>query len=430
MNFKVSDLSALYKEKNKYLIPALVAITVFSGDFTIGRVIPGMSRSLGEVRIWGTCVLAILVLFLYKHIKFRMKENAWSIIPLGVLCVAIVTKCIPFIGSERGLSYITDSIILFLNSIMICMFLTDQKSANRFMLCAIMISMCIFWVNLFNLFFSKVHLEYQLAMGTNFTFNRLLLFGSIAALVVLYSKKHTPLVATCLALLSLLFLFGALISMSKAAFIAGLCATLWLSIWIAAKRQYRKLLFLILSVIIVYTLFFFMSSIRLSIWIGNIGSSFNSTGANSVVVKAPNLDKSDRIPMIVESVRIIRGNPLWGAGPNAFQIKKSKIYLKDEISYYTYPHNVVLELCVLGGLFMGSLLLFAVLGPFVPVFRQILKDDRILVLSTAMIVFGIESLVGGDLYDFRLFWYAAILIPVYTLGEQYTKTPNRQRYKF
>jgi O-antigen ligase len=126
--------------------------------------------------------------------------------------------------------------------------------------------------------------------------------------------------------------------------------------------------------------------------------------------------------MIIEAIRIIQHNPIWGAGPNAFQLKKSKSYLKDETPYYSYPHNVVLEIFVLGGAIMGSALLLSIMCPFVPTLREILHNDQVLALSTSMIVFLVESMVGGDLYDFRLFWYAAILLPVYKINEQNKKT--------
>lgn len=134
------------------------------------------------------------------------------------------------------------------------------------------------------------------------------------------------------------------------------------------------------------------------------------------------MDKSDRIPMIIEAIRIIRNNPIWGAGPNAFKFEKSKSYLKNETPYYSYPHNVVLELLVLGGFLMGGAFLLSILGPFVPALREVLYNDQVLALSTSMIVFLVESLVGGDLYDFRLFWYAAILLPVYKINGQRKKS--------
>ena len=417
---KISIYTTIQQEKYKILISAMVAATVLSGDFSLGRIIPGMERSIGEVRILGTLTLIPVAILYWLNFNNKNRNQIWTLVPLSILCIIILIKCWPHFSTERGISYIIDVSIIIADCFIIVACLNNEKTANYFLLWAIVIAGLIFCLNLFNIFYHDFNVSHQFFIGTAITFNRLLLFGSISALVFLCSDNLHTSHKTILCILSSLFLFSALITASKAAFLSGLCACLWLSVWTAVKKQYKTLLLQMLVIVFVYALFFYFNSARLNIWIGDINPSEGLKQAEGLKqdpknIRIPlNVDKSDRIPMVIEAVKLFRENPIWGAGPNAFYVKKGLSYIKED-PYYRYPHNVVLELLVLGGAVMGSAFLIAVVGPLIPALREIYHNNQVMALSTFMIIILVQSMVGGDLYDSRLFWFVALLIPVFKM---------------
>ena len=57
-------------------------------------------------------------------------------------------------------------------------------------------------------------------------------------------------------------------------------------------------------------------------------------------------------------------------------------------------------------------MLLAILAPLVPALRHGALDDRVLALSGYLPFALAASMVSGDLYDFRLYWVVALLVPL------------------
>ncbi|WP_424992296.1 O-antigen ligase family protein [Oceaniradius stylonematis] len=116
------------------------------------------------------------------------------------------------------------------------------------------------------------------------------------------------------------------------------------------------------------------------------------------------IDRTARMAFAIEAVRQFIENPILGAGFGSFFMWT---YEYDEFQY-RYPHSVPLEILAAGGLPLFAL--FAVLvGLFL--FTSIVDAQRNGLGSAFPFMIGMlaAASVGGDFYDMRYFFFAALI---------------------
>jgi O-antigen ligase len=115
--------------------------------------------------------------------------------------------------------------------------------------------------------------------------------------------------------------------------------------------------------------------------------------------------------MALTSIQDLRDRPIWGVGWGNFE-HFGRLYSNADspMVIYRHPHNIALEFAAQGGI-VGAILLFvAILISSCLIRRAITRDLRLLFLSGACLFLAVGTLFAGDLFDFRLYWFAVLLV--------------------
>lgn len=120
-------------------------------------------------------------------------------------------------------------------------------------------------------------------------------------------------------------------------------------------------------------------------------------------------DPAYRLHLFVHAVNMFRMHKWFGGGIGNYNYYGINMY-STQFEEYKYPHNILLEILFTNGLvglafFAITLLIAASLMQRV-LFRH---DAAIFYIGYVIFVF-VTSLFSGDIYDFRLFWFVALVL--------------------
>jgi hypothetical protein len=117
------------------------------------------------------------------------------------------------------------------------------------------------------------------------------------------------------------------------------------------------------------------------------------------------IDRTQRLFLLFKALET---PSLFGHGLASFRVLALNPGEGYRLEQYNYPHNVVVELLYDAGIIglglLGVALTFSVAG----FFRFVGRDPALLALGGFGLFIFISALAGGDFYDFRLFWLAAL----------------------
>lgn len=119
-------------------------------------------------------------------------------------------------------------------------------------------------------------------------------------------------------------------------------------------------------------------------------------------------DSSVRMRLFLAALDRFKQAPLFGGGVGTFRLWAIHPY-DSKIETFDHPHNLVLEVLSEAGM-IGAVLVFGALGAFlVRIERRTASSPELLYPIGIVLFFFVTGLFGGDLYDFRFAWVAALL---------------------
>ncbi len=120
-------------------------------------------------------------------------------------------------------------------------------------------------------------------------------------------------------------------------------------------------------------------------------------------------DTSDRLTLFLNAWSLFRENPWFGIGIGNYRVPLINAN-RNLIEISRYPHNILLEISCLTGLFglfsfIGILLIYSFFLK-----QTLIKEKRSIFLIGYCIFVFMCALASGDIYDFRIFWYQGLII--------------------
>lgn len=403
-------------------VAALIVVTIGSGAITLDRLIPWVPDGLWQVRTMGTLALLAVAASQFRRGLPPLGEAPWVLVPLIALCIYVAARAIPDLPGDRALEYLQHSALLVLQAGLLWWFVRSGEMATRVLAWLVALGLFLFLLALFGVGEPDKFGEGWGPIGSPTTFYRLEGIAAAAVLAMSGWVDRLPRWRALRVVLAGMLVYGALASVARVVPIALGFAVTWVGLGLAVKRNYRGVLVLVVSLMVV-------------------GAVFAGTGANLLQHRysyglayqrkerpkdiKPNEDKkkrrrerqevvsdrTDRLTMVYIALLLLREHPIVGAGPDAFVLQRRRAFPGDS-NYYDYPHNILLEMLSMGGAIGGGLLMLAVAGSLVPALRAAGRNPYAMALGAYLPFAVVASMLSGDIYDFRLFWYVALLVPL------------------
>ncbi|MFK4565135.1 hypothetical protein ABIF94_005743 [Bradyrhizobium ottawaense] len=464
------NISSLEVVARRDLVGAFVfAVAAISGKLSatkfLGTVLPSW---LLEVRLSMTIVAAILLLPFARSVDW----NRWNGYTLGSIFVLIAYLILraPFGGGDLTALKVVDLLYLI---VLCYLALIVASDAARFQVCGVTVLIASGALFVFALTGVATNPELNgvgwAAIGGPLTFYRLEFLGFSCALWMLLHNKYYPAVGT---MLLGMFLFATLASLSKAAYGAAMIALLVLAAGLIAQRNWRTLTILLtMSIFVIVGWQAFLSSnfytrtntaftsqqtapserdlaeiekrYQLALpsdktkdalhepnmteaQIGAASSDFlapgfsfstefrwcvlnDQSGKEKATVTCHEktvIDKSQRLFFLFKA---LEQPTLFGHGIASFRVLALNPGAGYRLEQYNYPHNVILELLYDSGIVGVGLLVVALVFAVAGFFRFVGREPALLAIGGFGMFMFISALAGGDFYDFRLFWLAALM---------------------
>lgn len=429
-------LSVTWSNATDWLIAGVVAMTVVSGDFAVGSF---AVQELGAVRVWGTVFLLLAAVWKGRPDRATLTESGWVLAPLVAFFGYLALRASVDGSAPAARTYLVDSAIVILDAFLIWWLLAGRSMVLRLCWCIVAGGGLLFLLGLLQIGYTNNPMSGWSPVGTKVGLYRVWGLSAVAGLVLMGFGQRSRLQWAAWAIGISALVYAILATQSRIAVVAVVVTAAWIAVGLAVRRRYVPLLLVVGGLVLVLGIFagiggrdvlsrFHQESYRLAP--GQQAPQRALTqpsaqapgGAPQAGAQAPvrrgyargfkYLDL--RILMAEEALRLFLRNPVWGNGPAGYAVVDPDIEASGFV--YTYPHNVLLEALTVGGAVGGGLLVLAVLLPLVPVFRGIAEDERALALSAYLPFALLASLVSGDFYDFRLYWYVALLVPVVAQG--------------
>ena len=119
-------------------------------------------------------------------------------------------------------------------------------------------------------------------------------------------------------------------------------------------------------------------------------------------------DRSQRLGLLQTGFELFKDNPIFGSGWGNYS-RKGIIDGYGTIGYYTFAHNLLVDVLSQSGILGFLIFLLFLTFLFIDSTRQSLKDDGIPYFLIFAFVIFLGNLVGGDYYDFRFFGFALLI---------------------
>lgn len=426
-------------------VAGLILVTITSGALTLDRLVPWIPADTVEIRLWSTIALVFVAAWRFTRTRPQLGETAWVLAPLLAFCGFIALRSLPELPTQRAWDYLQYAGLLTAQALSLAILVNTRRMLWMLMGWIVAMGLILFVIALLGLA-RPVGGAYGWApVGSPITFYRLEFLAVITTLVFAGFLAHRPRWRATWYVLAAIMTYGTLASTSRIAPLALVVAATWLGVGLLAKRNYRPVLWLIGGMVVVMVL---AGALRGQLLTSRYFHIFKRTQSESALTMAKRpaapappkarrttpaavppagesiavTDRTGRIGMFVLAMQLTVERPLIGAGPNGFYYRKVTHLSKgakrrrglkhDPVEIFRYPHNVMLEMLAFGGTTGGMLLILAIIGPLVPAIRAGAGNNHALTLSAYLPFALFVSLVSGDIYDLRLFWYVALLTPI------------------
>lgn len=120
-------------------------------------------------------------------------------------------------------------------------------------------------------------------------------------------------------------------------------------------------------------------------------------------------DDTYRIRLFLQAWKLFQEHKLLGAGFGTYEVQ-ARNYAGDALVTYRHPHNVILEVLYATGAAGGALFCFALAAGLVVLHQAIRIDANWAFLAAYALSVLLSSMGMGDIYDFRGFFFIAIMI--------------------
>ena len=120
-------------------------------------------------------------------------------------------------------------------------------------------------------------------------------------------------------------------------------------------------------------------------------------------------DTSDRLTLFLNAWTFFKENPWFGVGIGNYHVPLINAN-RNLIEISRYPHNIIMEVACLTGLFgLFVFILILLIYSFFLKQRLLKEKSSIFLIGYCIFVF-MCALASGDIYDFRIFWYQGLII--------------------
>lgn len=398
----------------------IAVLAVLSGHFGLSRLMPDWNGQATELRLWATLALAVLALRRWRMGARIPADALWVVVPFGVFCLVLAARSVPDIATPSGTGYVIDAGLLLIQVLAITVLGVDADTRTAILGWSVAVGLLLFVGALAGIGRPEINGPGWAPIGSPVTFSRLEMFAASAALSLAFldSRRPWPKYGGVAAFAA--GLHGTLASLSRIAVVAAPLTVLWIGVWLAARRRFRLTAAAIGAALLVAVVFSASNGVVL---LAKFTDAANISVYAVMKGETPNLgivyDTTGRSDLWLHALLVFSKAPLLGAGPTGFRVPKTPRFVGDS-DVFTYPHNVVLEVLAMAGGLGGLALLAAVVLPLVPVLRANWKADAAIPLSGYLGFAFLASSFGGDLYDGRLYWVAAMLTILVGLQAQRT----------
>lgn len=371
----------------------LIAVTVLSGDITVARFLPGMHGPFTQIRIWGTLLLLVVMLVRRQKPAFGEAVTGWATWTLAAFCAYVILRALPQLGSARADEYILDMAVM-LADVSVILALGRRRAVMQAVLWWIVVAAAVlFLLGLAGVGRPEIFGWGWSPIGSPTTLYRIEAFGAAAAMALATERSHKPAGTIAWMLVGGAFLYGALASLARIVPVALAISLPVLVVGLAARRQYRPA----------------MATIGVTLAVLVIFETLGGAATLGRRVDELSREGIGRLQLFKQGWQVFQEHPVWGGGPDGFAVSKPPAYEGDSDTYL-YPHNIVVEALAFGGIVGTTLLLVTLFASMVPVVRAAAAQTGALALGAYLPFALTGSLVSGDLYDARLYWYAALIV--------------------
>lgn len=222
----------------------LIFIAIFSGKFSFDRFLVETSRiSWLELRIWASVLACVVVLLLVRrgHLKLPVltKESVIGLTLLALLHGYFILNVALFGNTTRKAEYILDFSLVLLWAFLIVFYFRSQRELIIFSIVAEAAAIILFILALLGWGNPELNGYGWAPFGGPITFYRMEFLAFCAGLY-LFRMSTTAYTKGLHLLVASIGVFSAFASLSKAAFIAALCVTLFVTFNLLSVKRYKQ----------------------------------------------------------------------------------------------------------------------------------------------------------------------------------------------
>ena len=395
------------------LVSGSIAVTVLSGQASIERFLPFLPPGWGEIRVWGTTFLVLLTIYAWPRQRPRLDDAGWTVVPLIALAAFMGARSLPQLPSGAARTYVVNAGLLAAQGVTIWVLARDERTVKAILWWFVLVTLVLFIAGAWGVGQHEFVRRGWAPFGTSTSLYRLMGLGLAAVLAISLSSRSSPGIPgwVAWAMATCAFAYAALATLGRVVPLALLGLLVWVSLGLAARSRYRVSVALIALVGITAAIAWVTMSGDFKMRYSRINLEF-ATGGQVANAPSHTPEFTGRLRLFSEALRIFKEHPVIGAGPEGYLVPDPRPTANQGHAPYRYPHNVVLEFLALGGAWGGGLVVLAILAPLVPALRAAARSDAAVALGGYLPFALVASMVSGDVYDFRLYWVVALLIPL------------------
>ena len=439
---------------------------MFSGRFSIDRVLGTHIGRWGSVELWAALVATAIACILFK--QGNITRSFWDVrirIYVGALVVLyliLTINIILFTEQSSWLRGLLDHVIFALNIWLILVLLSTADSLQKMAQIAVIITCMVGILWHIGVLTADGRLM-GILLTSKLTIYRLEFFGFSSALFLAFIKPKK--VRNCYLISAIFLLYTISITLAIAAVIAAIMAILWMLFWQLTFKQYQKALCVVVISLITITMFVFTKA---EYYTSQVNARVNAAGTvlhnkwingrdERIIMIANRLqgvthlsfselneeeqsiirtyahlhnieipqkeqfrtflwglsheliifDGSERINFALVALQDWSRHKLFGQGLGNYSVSNMIRWTYDYETVH-YPHNIFLEMLAGAGLVGFGTFCLVLFMAFILVQQTGVNFSPNCVFFGALMFYLVSACFAGDYYDFRLCWFTAL----------------------